>query len=68
MLTKNEFKQKHWELGSTLTLRFELLSNQWNKSTKKSTMSKFDILPKVGAPFFAMLCKMWHGQPLVNVD
>ena len=31
-------------------------------------MSKFDIPPKVGAPLFAMLCTMWHGQPLVNDD
>ena len=24
--------------------------------------------PKVWAPLFAMLCTMWHGQRLVNVD
>ena len=68
MLTKNEFEQKHWELGATLTLRFELLSNQWNKSTKKFSMSKFDIPPKVWAPLFVMLCTMWHEQPLENDD
>ena len=58
----------YWALRATLSLCFQLLPNQWNKSTKKSSMLSFDIPLNDRAPLFAVLYTLWLGQPLVNVD
>ena len=45
----------------------ELLSNQWNRSTRKSSTSKRDTSENRSAALFAVLWIMRQGQPFINI-
>ena len=45
----------------------KLLSNQWNRSTIKSSTSKRDTSENRSAALFAVLWIMWQGHPFINI-
>ena len=54
-----------WKLEVTFLL--ELLSNQWNRSTRKSSKSKHYTSENRSAALFAVLLIMWQAQPFINI-
>ena len=54
-----------WKFEVTFLL--ELLLNQWNRSTRKSSTSKSDTSENRSTGLFAVLEIMWQGQPFINI-
>ena len=50
-----------------VTFLWELLSNQWNNSTRKSSTSKPDTSENCSTALFAVLWIMWQRQPFINI-